>query len=136
MNDEVIAGVGFEKFLLNGHPGTGVNPHLNFRDLFPRFLGFRCEFDENSFSAVEFLLAVHCDEIVFLQVFAACVEPQFQVLIHHLAILAEVVFFHAVDLWIEDVDRVAGAQHGARIRFCNLDAHFVVLTNPQLSGFR
>ena len=82
------------------------------------------------------MFAIYSDQIIFLQVFAAGIESEFEILVHHFAVLAEVVLFHAVYFWIEDVDRVAGAQHRARIRLGDLDAHFVVFANPELSDFR
>src|SRR5207249_2931259 len=76
VNDEVIAGVGFKKLLLNRHPRAGVHPHLNFGDLLAGFLGFRRQLDKYGFTSVEFLLAIYSDQIIFLKVFAAGIDAE------------------------------------------------------------
>src|SRR6267142_1657112 len=136
MEHEVVARAGLEEFLLNRQPGSFVNPHLYFDDLVANLLGFGSEFKHDCFLVVEFFFANDGHQVALPDVVALCSEPEKHILIDHRTVLAEVELFHAVDLWIEQEEGVAGAQDRARIRLGDFDAHFLVAANVDVAGFR
>jgi hypothetical protein len=57
-------------------------------------------------------------------------------LIHHRAILAEVIFFHAIQFGVVKEKGIAGAQYRSRLGLRKLDPHFLVAPDENLSRFR
>src|SRR5579864_8536486 len=85
---------------------------------------------------VDLFLTGEVDLVATPQILALCAEAQQHVLIDERAVLAEVVFLHAVDLGGEHKERVASAENGAWVRLGELDAHFLVAPHKNLSRLR
>src|SRR5712664_14575 len=135
VEQKIVARARFEEFLLNRQPGGFVDPNLDLDDLVTDLIGLGSEFKNDRFLVVEFFFANDGHQVTFPEVVALRTEPQKHVLIDHRTVLAEVDFVDAVYLWIENEERVAGTQNGARARLGNLDAHFLIAADIDVARF-
>src|SRR6266478_947417 len=135
VEQKIVARARFEEFLLNRQPGSFVDPHLDLDDLVADLIGLGSQFKNDRFLAVEFFFTDYGHQVALPDVVALRTEPEKHVLIDHRTVLAEVEFFDAVYLWIENKERVAGTQNGARVRLGNLDAHFLIAADIDVACF-
>ena len=109
---------------------------MNLADLIADRIGLGSQLEDHRLLAVEIFLVHDGNQIPLFDVLALRAEAQQHVLIDHLAVLAEVVFFDAIDFWVEEEQVVAFAQNRARIRLGDFDAHLLVVANKDMSRFR
>src|SRR5271154_2237976 len=126
-NDEVISGTGLIELLLDREPGRFVEPNLNLGDLVARFLRLGSQFELDRLSFIERWLTEQRHQVGLLKFLPLRTETEQKVLIHLGAVLCEVVFLNPFQTGVVDVEAVAGAQNGARIRRLHFQKHFIVV---------
>jgi hypothetical protein len=136
VEQNVVASAGLIEFLLNGQPGGFIDPHLNFSDLSSHLFRFRRQVEHDSFFVVQFFFAAHADLITFFQVFALGAKTETGILIDHRAVLAKVIFLDAIQLRVVDEQGISSAQHGAWLGLGDVNAHLLIVMNPDLAGLR
>src|SRR2546430_8557664 len=70
---------------------------------------------------IELFFANDRNQITFPDIVALRSKAKKNVLIDHRTVLAEVEFFHSIDLRVVDEERIAGSQNRAQIRFRDFD---------------
>lgn len=135
MKEDVVAFGGLKEFLFEGQPGSFVDPHLDFDDLFANFVGFGNQLKDHDFFPVNLALGSEGYIEAFLDVRAAGTKAEADVLVDQRAVLAEIEFLNAINLRSVDKERIAIAQDGAFIGRQEINAHFVVFMEIQKTGF-
>src|SRR6266705_165936 len=136
MKQEVITRAGFKKLLLQGQPGSFVDPHLNLADLIANLLRLGRQLQNDGLFIVEVFFTHDGNQVTLLDVFALGTEAQQDVLVDHLTVFAQVVFLNAVDFRVEDKQAVAGAQNRAWIGLGDIDTHLLVAPHEDVTRFR
>jgi O6-methylguanine-DNA--protein-cysteine methyltransferase len=136
VREEVIVGAGFEKLLLEGQPRRLVDPHPDSGDLAARLVGFRSKFQHDGLVAVEILFSGEGHQVILFQAFAFGSKSQREILVGHRTMLADVVFFDAVDFWSENIERIPVPKDRSLIGLQEINAHFIVAPYEDVAGFR
>ena len=84
---------------------------------------------------IELFFANDRNQITFPDIVALCSKAKKNVLIDHRTVLAEVEFFHSIDLRVVDEERIAGSQNRAQIRFRDFDTHLFVAPHENVARF-